>query len=135
PALGHVAHTRRCPALGALGTLRIGRPDAARACAGLRRVAVPRRRAADRAGVARRVLAGDVGAVALIGRAGVAVVGAGGVARLHRIGWAGGSAPRAGLGHVAVAGRRAAHGARRLEGIGGTVVARAVAGLGDVADA
>jgi len=81
------------------------------------------------------VLAGDVGAVALIGRAGVAVVGAGGVARLHRIGWAGGSAPRAGLGHVAVAGRRAAHGARRLEGIGGTVVARAVAGLGDVADA
>src|SRR5207245_2100563 len=50
-------------------------------------------------------------------------------------GWAAGSAPRAGLGHVAVAGRRAAHGARRLEGIGGTGVARAVAGLGDVADA
>src|SRR5439155_849123 len=107
--LGHVADTRRGPALGPLGTLRIGRAGRAGARTGLHRVAEPRRGAADCAGVARRVLAGDVGAVALIGRAGVAVVGAGGVARLHRIGWAGGSAPRAGLGHVAVAGRRAAH--------------------------
>src|SRR5439155_101790 len=84
----------------------------------LRVADVPRARVADGAGVACRVLAGIVGPVTLIERAGVAVVGARRGRRGLRIRRAG-HARHAGaeLLHVARAGHGAAHGgARRRQG-------------------
>src|SRR5205823_1151387 len=75
--LGEVALARRHAADGARGLEAIGGTGGARAAAGLRHVARPGRRAADRPRVPRRVLAGDVRPVALVERARVAVGGAG----------------------------------------------------------
>src|SRR5439155_904915 len=133
--LRHVARARRRAAHGARGLLPVGRAGRARAVAGLLRVARPRRRAAHRGGVARRVLAGIARAVAGVGRARIAVVGARRPARLLRIDGAARARARAGLRLIALARRRAAHGAGGLEGIGGTGIARPVAGLGLVANA
>src|SRR5207249_4212210 len=88
----------------------VGWAGGARAVAGLGHVARPRRRPTHRAGVPRRMLAGIARAVAGVGRARVAVVGAGRPVRLLRIRRARGARARAGLRHVAGAGRRAAHG-------------------------
>src|SRR5439155_1664963 len=85
--------------------------------------------------VARGVLAGHLRAVAGVGRAGVAVVGADRAARLLRVRRAVGAVAGTALRHVALAGGGATHDARGLEAVGGTAVADAVAGLGDVARA
>src|SRR5207249_6120673 len=69
-----------CPAR----LLDVGGAGAARARARLGEVTLRRRRAADRAPVARRVLAAGAGAVALVQGAGVAVVATGRPARLPR---------------------------------------------------
>src|SRR5207245_615601 len=157
--LGHVAGPRRRPALGAgvarrvlagiaravagvgrariavVGArgrarlLRIGGTRGIRPVAGLGHVAFTRRRPALRAGVARRVLAGIARAVAGVGRARIAVVGARRRARLLRIGGTRGIRPVAGLGHVAFTRRRPALRAgvaRRVR----DGIARAVAGVG-----
>src|SRR5207249_7169517 len=88
--------------------LDVGRARGARARAGLHRVALARGRAAGGPRVARRVLAGGARAVALIHGARVAVVGAGGAARLEDVGGAGRAGAGAGLGDVAPVDRRAA---------------------------
>src|SRR5439155_151969 len=92
-------------------------------------VAVARGRPALGAGVTRRVLAGSARAVAGVGRARIAVVGARRPARLRCICGTGGIRPVAGLGHVAVARGGPALGAgvarRVLAGSAG-----AVAGVG-----
>src|SRR5439155_1582403 len=115
-ALGDVAHPGRHATLGAGSLLRVGRAVGTGPVAGLRRVAGARRCAAYRAAVASRMLASRARPVALVERARVAVVGAGRAARLHGIRRAGGAGAGAVLRHVALAGRRAAHGARGLEG-------------------
>src|SRR5439155_271307 len=92
--------------------LGVRRAGGAGAGAALGDVALARRRAAHRARVPRRVLAGGVRAVAGIRGADVAVVGARGPVRLEGVGRAGGAGAGAGLGHVALPRRRAAHGAR-----------------------
>src|SRR5207249_292476 len=130
-ALGHVAGTGRRPAL--RRALRIRRAGRARAGAALPQVADARRGAADRAGIPRRVLAGVVRAVAGVGRARVAVVGARGAARLLGIGRAARPIARAELRHVARARPRAADLGGRREGIGGTIIAHPVTALGHVA--
>src|SRR5207247_2568178 len=131
-ALGHVAGTRRGPALrtgvarrvlaGSAGAVAgVGRAritvvgarrparlrcicgtGGVRPVAGLGHVAVARGGPALGAGVARRVLAGSAGAVAGVGRARIAVVGARRPARLRCICGTGGIRPVADLGHVAV---------------------------------
>src|SRR5439155_1523689 len=131
--------------------------------AALGEVALARRRAAHGARVPRRVLAGHVGAVALVQGAGVGVGRAGGAGRLLDVRRAGGGGAGAALGDVALARRRAAHRARvprrvragvgaavapvegarvgvgrargpgRLLGVGRTGGAGAGAALGDVA--
>src|SRR5207253_7256461 len=88
--------------------VRIGGTRGIRPVTGLGHVADARRRAARSAGVARRVLAGSAGAVAGVGRARIAVVGAPRPARLLRIGGTRGIGPVTGLGHVADARRRPA---------------------------
>src|SRR5262249_4044831 len=108
------------------------RTGSARARAGLSGVAGPRRRATDRAGVARRVLAGVVGAVALIRAARIPVVGAGRARRLLRVRGARGARPGAVLRRVALARRRAAGGGRRLEGVVRTGAARPGAQLVEI---
>src|SRR5439155_106521 len=102
---------------------------AARPRAGLVDVAGPRRGAADRARVARRVLAG----VARLGGADVAGVGAGRAARLLRIGRTVRAVAGTGLGEVAFARRRTAGEGRRLEAVRRAGAAAARAGLRDVA--
>src|SRR5436305_1869662 len=82
----------------------------------------------------RRVLARPAGAVALVERAGVAVGGACGPGRGPRIGRAVRARARAVLLRIALACRRPADRARRLEAVGRTGRAGAVAGLRDVAD-
>src|SRR5439155_790391 len=133
--LGDAAVARRRTADAARGLLRIGRAGRARPRAGLGRVAGPGRGSTLRPRVARRVLAGVGAPVALIERARVAVVGARGPARLLGIRRTRGPGARAVLRHVALAGRRAAARARRLEALGRARIARPVAGLGHVADA
>src|SRR5207247_1911763 len=132
---GHVADARRGSADGARRALAVGRAGRAGAGTGLGRVAGTRRGAAGRAGVASGMLASRSGPVALVERARIAVVSAGRGSRLHRIRRAGGAGSGAERLHVALAGRRAAHNARRLESIGRALVARALASLGDLADA
>src|SRR5206468_2053915 len=91
-----VARTRgpaRC-----LGVDRAGRAQAVAHFMGIART---RRSAALGPRVARRVLARRARAVALVQCAGVAVVGAGGSARLEQVGWAVGGRARAVLGGVA----------------------------------
>src|SRR5207249_995919 len=83
--------------------LRIGGTRGIGPVTGLGHVADARRRAALRAGVARRVLARIARAVAGVGRARIAVVDARRPALLRCICGTGGIRPVAGLGHVAVA--------------------------------
>src|SRR5206468_511568 len=84
--------------------------------------------------IARRVLAGVLGPVALIERAGLRVVGARRAARLLRIGWARlARHPGARLDEVTLAGGRPAHRAAGRNDVGRTALARSVAGLGQVA--
>src|SRR5207247_9231807 len=98
PGLTVVAGARlRAPLLRIGGTRTLPPDDA------LPLVAFTRRRPAHRIGVARRVLAGIARAVAGVGRARIAVVGARRRARLLRIGGTRGIRPVADLGHVAVA--------------------------------
>src|SRR5207247_5054958 len=124
PGLTVVAGARlRAPLLRIGGTRTLPPDDA------LPLVAFTRRRPAHRIGVARRVLAGIARAVAGVGRARIAVVGARRRARLLRIGGTRGIRPVAGLGYVAVTRRRPAH---RI-GVAGRVlagIAGAVAGVG-----
>src|SRR5207245_759939 len=113
----------------------VARAGGAGAGAGLVGIAhVARAVAADRPGVARRVLARVARAVAVVGRAGVAVIRAGRARRLLRVG----RAARPGdagahLGLVALARRRAAddrarrRGRRRAGGAGAGAVLRGVA--------
>src|SRR5205814_2093260 len=98
-------------------------------------VAGPGRSPALRPGVARRVLTGVRRAVTLIERAGMAVLGARRPAQLLGVRGTPGAGARAVLRQVALAGRRAADRARRLEGVGRARIARPVAGLDHVADA
>src|SRR5204862_231647 len=118
-----------------VGALRVRRAARARPVAELVDVADARRRAAERARVPGIVLTGVVHAVAEIGRADVPVVRARRPAPDLVLPRTGGARPRAALGHVALARGPAADRRRRLEGIGGTCVRRAVAALGDVTDA
>src|SRR5205823_3169890 len=85
--------------------LRIGRTDRARARAGLRHVAVARRRAARRARIARRMLAGVARPVALIGAARIPIVRARRARRALRVRRAARPGPRAHLRRVALARR------------------------------
>src|SRR5439155_4103561 len=103
--LGRVALARRGAADGGRRREVIGRAGGARPGAGLVHVAVARRRAADRPGVPRRMLAVIVAAVALVAAARVPVVGAGRARWLLRI--RGTARARAGamLGRVALARR------------------------------
>src|SRR5207253_661790 len=95
--------------------------------------AVPGRRPAHRPRVPRGVLAVVPAAVAGVGRARVAVVGAGRAARLLPIRRAVGAVAGTALGQVALAIGRAADDARGLEGVGGTAGAGAGAGRDRVA--
>src|SRR5439155_1371438 len=133
--LGRIALAGGGAAQGRGGEEGVGGTGGARAVAGLGHVAVPGRRPAHHPRVARGVLAGDVRAVARVGRARVAVVGAGRAARLLRVRRAVGAVAGTALRHVTLAADGATHDARGLEAVGGTAVAGAVAGLGDVAGA
>src|SRR5207248_2792014 len=115
--------------------LRVGAVDGG-ARAGVRHVAGGSvGRAADRAGVPGRVLAGVVRAIALVEGARVAVRRAAGARRLLQVGGgAGCGGARAGLGYVALIRCAAADRRRRLEQIIGTGGTRARAGLGDIAE-
>src|SRR5207247_1024443 len=118
PRLEHVVRTR-------------GRAARAR----LGHVARARGRATWDARGAGRGLAGVARTVAGVGRAGVAVVGAGGPARDLRVGRAVGAVPGAEIVQIAFADRRAAECQRRLESVVRARRAAARARLGDVADA
>src|SRR5205823_10696607 len=100
----------------------------------LGQVAGPGRGLRVRAGVACRVLAGVMGPVALIERAGLRVLDARRAARLLGIGGAR-LARDAGatLGEVALACGGPAHSAAGCNDIGRTALARSVAGLGGIA--
>src|SRR5207302_2008017 len=128
-ALGDVALAGRRPADDPDRQEHIGR--ARGACAGahlIRITRVARAGPAHRPGVAGRVLAGAVRAVAEVGGAGRAV-------GLLGVGRARGAAAGAEVVEVTVAHRRAANRRRGLERIGGTRGARAGARFGHVADA
>src|SRR5207302_347200 len=131
--LGLVAVTGASPALGGRRCEAVGRTARRRPGAALGYVAVARRGATDGPGVPRRVLAGVARAVALIGRADVAVVGARRARR--RLGVGGAARPAAGahLRRVALARRAAADDEARLEHVGWTGAARPVARLVHVA--
>src|SRR5207249_1127850 len=131
--LGEVALAIGRAADDARGLEAIGGTAVADAVAGLGRVAVPGRRPAHRPRVPRGVLAVVPAAVAGVGRARVAVVGAGRAARPLPIRRAVGAVAGTALGQVALAIGRAADDARGLEVVGGTAVAGAVAGLDRVA--
>src|SRR5207249_4893666 len=133
--LGDVAGACRGTADRAGRALGIRGARGAGARARLGHVAGAGRRPAHGPRVARGVLAGGVRAVAGVGRAGVAVVGAGRAARLLRVGRAVGTVTGTALRHVTLAADGAADDARGLEAVGGAAVAHAVAGLGDVARA
>src|SRR5439155_814086 len=93
----------------------IGRAGGARSRAGLVHVTGTGGRAANGPGIPRRVPAIIARAVALVAAARVAVVGAGRSVDLLGVGRAVRSVARAELAQVALAGRRAADGARRPE--------------------
>src|SRR5207244_3442761 len=123
-ALGRVAFARRPATHDEARLEHVGGTGGAGPGAVLVHVAGTGRRAADRAGVPRRVLAGVVRPVALIRAARVAVVGArgpGGLLRVRRT-----RRTRAGavLRWITLAAGRAAGGGRRLEGVVGTRAAR-----------
>src|SRR5439155_13357306 len=128
-ALRHVAGAGRGAAHDGRGLEGVGRAGRARGVAGLVHVARARRRAADRAGVPGRVLAGAVRAVAGVGRARAAVVGARGARGRLVVRGTAGSAARAVLRRVALARRGAADDGRGLEGVGRAGRARPVARL------
>src|SRR5439155_72816 len=113
--------------------LRVGRAGRARAGAVLRRVALAGRGATERAGVARRMLAGVARPVALVRAAGVTVVGAGRAGRTLGVRGARRGRPGAVLRRIALAGREPAGRRRRLERVGRTRRARAGAVLVHVA--
>src|SRR5207247_9633868 len=113
--------------------LRVGGAVGAQAVAELRHVADAGRRPTERPGVARGVLAAVAQPVTNVDGADIAVIGTGSACELLRVARAGGIRAGAELRRVALVDRRAALGARGLEGVGGAVVTRAVAGLGDVA--
>src|SRR5206468_3590891 len=115
-----VAGPCRRRARDARGCKAVGRTGRARARAGLGHVARTRHSTAGRARVPRRVLTRDVGAVALIERAGVAVRRARRPRALLRVGRAAGPVAGAVLRRVALARARAAHRARRQEAVGRT---------------
>src|SRR5439155_15745464 len=106
-----------------------------RAGAGLRQIALVRRRAADGARVPGGVLAGDVSAVAGMGGARVAVAGARGPARLLGVGRTIGTVALAGLGQITLPGGRATDRARGCEDVGRAVGTIAHTPFGDVAGA
>src|SRR5439155_21813207 len=113
--LGRVAVVARRPTHGAGVAPVVGRAGGAGPVAGLGHVAHAHGRATHAARVARRVLAGDVGAVALIEGARVAVGGAGRAAALLAVGGTARGATRAALGQVALVRRRATHRTARHE--------------------
>src|SRR5438552_13206130 len=133
--LRRVARARRGAALDEGRHEAVRRAGRARAGAGLVHVAEAGGGAADRPGVARRVLAVVAAAVALVAAARVAVVGARRPRRRLRIRRAVGTVARTAVRRVTLARRGAAHRARGLEGVGGTDGARAGAGLVHVAEA
>src|SRR5206468_853312 len=132
--LGRIAGRGRAATHGRRGQEGVGWTRGARPRAGLGHVAGTGRRPAHDAGVARRVLAGHVRAVALIEGARVGVRRAGGPRRLLGVRRAGGAGPRAALGDIAFARRRAAHGAavprRVLAGHVGAIALVQGAGVG-----
>src|SRR5438876_2594876 len=85
----------------------VGRARGARAGAGLGQVALARRSTAHGPGVARRMLASDVAAVALVEGAWIAVGGTRRTVRLLGVGRTGAARAGAGLGQVALARRGA----------------------------
>src|SRR5439155_9296970 len=109
--LGGVADPGRGATPDVWGQKGVGRAGGARARAGLGHVARAGRSAAHGAPVPHGVLAGHVGAVALIQGAGVRVRRTGAPRRLLGVHRAGGAGPRAALGEVALARRGSAHGA------------------------
>src|SRR5439155_1273513 len=113
----------------------VGRAARTRAGAGLRQIALVRRRAADGARVPGGVLAGDVSAVAGMGGARVAVAGARGPARLPDVGRTIGTVALAGLGQITLPGGRATDRARGCEDVGRAAGAIARTPFGDVAGA
>src|SRR5206468_4275386 len=124
--LRHVTGPRRGPALGAARREPVRRARTARPRAGLVDVAIAGGRAADGTAVARRMLAGVAGTVALIQAARVAVARARRSGGLLRIGRTGRARARARVGEVAftrarTAGRAGVAGRMRAD------VARAVA--------
>src|SRR5207249_434992 len=132
-ALRHVAGARRRAT--DRRALRICRAGGTRPRAGLRDVARSGRRTTHGARVPGGVLARRTGAVALVERAGVAVVGARGPGRRVRIGRAIGPGAGAGLLRIALPRGRTAHHGRGLEAVGGTGRGGAGAGLRDVTEA
>src|SRR5439155_12193169 len=117
--LGLVAVTGASPALGGRRAEAVGRAARRRPGAALGYVAVARRGATDGPGVARRVLADVARAVARVGRARVAVVGAQRPARLLHVGSARlARQSAAALRDVALASRRPADDADRQEHVG-----------------
>src|SRR5205823_59332 len=122
--LRQVTFPCRRPALDTRGFKAVGRAGRARAGAGLGHVARTRRRA-HRPPVPCRVLTRDVGAIALVERAGVPVGGACRAARLVRVdGACAARRPRTVLRHVALAGGRPTHEGAGLEPVGRAAGAR-----------
>src|SRR5439155_1134970 len=113
--LGRIALAGGGAAQGRGGVESVGGAGGARAVARLGHVAGAGRRPAHGPRVARGVLAGHLRAVAGVGRAGVAVVGAERAARLLRVRGAVGAVAGTALRHVALAGGGATHDARGLE--------------------
>src|SRR5207244_781281 len=132
-ALVRAARVAVVGARGAGRRLGVGGTRRARAGARLPRIALARRRAAERARVARRMLAGVVRPVALFRAVRVAVVGARRARRVLRVGGARGGRSRTVLRRVALARGRTADRARRPEGIGRAGAARSGADLVEVA--
>src|SRR5439155_446881 len=115
--------------------LGVGRAHRARAGARLARVALARRRTADRSGVAGRMLAVGARAIALVEAARVAVVRAGRPRGTLVVRRAAGRRPRAVLRRVAFARRSPAHDKARQEIVGRTDRARPGAVLVHIAGA
>src|SRR5207244_1943872 len=132
-ALGEVALAGCTAADHARGLEAVGGTAVADPVAGVGHVAVPGRRPAHRPRVPGRVLAVAAAAVAGVGRARVAVVGAGGAGSALRVGRTVGVVAGTALGQVALAGGGATLRARGDEGVRRARSVHAVAGLGHVA--
>src|SRR5581483_11319842 len=133
--LRRIAFTGRRAAHDRRGGEAIAGARGARPGAGLGDVAHAGRRATDGASVARRMLAGDARAVALVHGARVAVVGACASRGPLRVGGAARPAAGARLRRVAVVRGRATDRARRREAVGRAARARSGAGLRHVTGA